>query len=548
MFFNSPIPAIKQMNMADSTLPANQRTRLTAILVLAGSLLLGGCTTLRDEHIDQRPSSYALSNAIPSTLKKLAYAPPAPASDTSGFILLDSPLDALSSRLWLAEKAENTLDIQYYIFRADSTGKLVVSALLAAADRGVRVRVLLDDIYTTEHETNLLALDSHPNIEIRLYNAFQYRGGSTFTRLYEFLAKDGKPNRRMHNKLFVADNQMAITGGRNIGDEYFQADHRLSFVDLDVLVSGPVVGDLSASFDAYWNSDAVVPVRAIPGFKAARTQLPILRAALQEHAQILIATEYGQSLSGLPLRARLDSGTPPWLAAVSHVVVDPPEKVEGDSHISDTLVGQMFGLKLDPKRELVLISPYFVPGKMGTQWLHYLRGQGVKVRILTNSLAANDVPLVHVGYARYRLPLLKYGIEIHELKPVPNRATSRPKTLTSGSSRASLHAKSLVFDRESVFIGSFNFDPRSALLNTELGLVIRNPELAQQVANLAEAAMQPVNSYALSLRQNEDQETILTWTGLNEGHTRVLDNEPESTPWQRFMLRLLSVLPIEENL
>lgn len=534
--------------MADLTLPADRHTCLTAILALIGALLLGGCTTLRDEYIDQRPASYALSNATPSTLKQLAYAPPAPAGDTSGFILLDSPLDALSSRLWLAEKAEKTLDIQYYIFRADSTGKLVVSALLAAADRGVRVRVLLDDIYTTEHEANLLALDSHPNIEIRLYNAFQYRGGSPFTRLYEFFAKDGKPNRRMHNKLFVADNQIAITGGRNIGDEYFQAGHKLSFVDLDVLASGPIVSELSNSFDAYWNSDAVVPVRAIPGFKNARTRLPVLRQTLQDHAQTLISTEYGQSLSGLPLRTRLDSGTASWLAAVSHAVVDPPEKVEGDSHVSETLVGQMFGLKLDPKRELILISPYFVPGKMGTQWLQYLRGQGVQVRILTNSLAANDVPLVHAGYARYRMPLLKSGAEIHELKAVPNRATSRPKTLSSGSSRASLHAKSFVFDRESVFIGSFNFDPRSALLNTELGLVIRSPELAQQVAELAETAMQPVNSYALSLGKNADQETTLIWTGQNEGHVRVLDNEPESTPWQRFMLKLLSVLPIEENL
>lgn len=536
-------------NYMASLIPSNAHPmRLAIFQALALIVLLSGCTTLREKYIDARPPSYALSQAADSTLKKLAYTPHTPTDTTSGFILVDSPLDALSSRLWLAEKAEKTLDVQYYIFRADNTGKLVISALLAAADRGVRVRVLLDDIYTTEHESSMLALDSHPNIEIRLYNAFHYRGGSALTRLYEFFAKDGKPNRRMHNKLFAADNQIAITGGRNIGDEYFQAGQDLSFVDLDVLAAGPIVNALSTSFDSYWNSNAVVPVRAIPGFKEARLHLPALRNALHAHTQSLNASEYGQSLTTLPMRAKLEAGTAPWQVAQGHAVYDPPEKAEGTSHVSDTLVGQMFGLKLNPARELILISPYFVPGNMGTQWLQYLRSQGVKVRILTNSLAANDVPLVHAGYAPYRIPLLKSGAEIHELKPVPNRATSRPKAISSGSSRASLHAKSFVFDRENVFIGSFNFDPRSALLNTELGLLIRSPALAQQVASLAEIAMQPMNSYTLSLQKDENQETRLIWTGQNAGQIRVLDNEPESTPWQRFMLKLLSVLPIEQNL
>jgi cardiolipin synthase C len=534
--------------MTVPTPPADQHMRLVTVLTLAGALLLGGCTTLSDKRIDQRPPSYALAQETPSRLKQLAFAPPATTPDNSGFVLLDSGLDALAARLWLAEKAEKTLDIQYYIFHGDKTGKLVAGALLAAADRGVRVRVLMDDIYTTEHETSLTALDSHPNIEIRLYNAFHYRGGSPFTRLYEFFTQDGKPNRRMHNKLFAADNQMAITGGRNIGDEYFQAHQELSFVDLDVLASGPVVNALSLSFDTYWNSAAVIPARAIPGFNDARARLPLLREALQAHAFAMASTEYGQSLLDLPLHKKLDAGTTPWLAAQAHVLVDPPEKFEGLSHISETLVGQLLGLKVEPKREMILISPYFVPGNTGTQWLQYLRGQGVSVRILTNSLAANDVPLVHAGYARYREPLLTSGAEIYELKPVPNRATSKRRPIASGSSRASLHAKSFVFDRENVFIGSFNFDPRSTLINTELGMFIRSPQLARQVADLAEAAMQPANSYAVRLQKDENQETVLTWTGLNEGRERVLHSEPESTTWQRFMLKLLSVLPIEENL
>lgn len=524
--------------------------RLTAslTLLLATALWLGGCSSLKAKYIQQRDVSYAISRDAEVSLKNLGFKPTPAEAGQSGFLLVDSPLDALSVRLWLAEKAEKTLDVQYYIFRADDTGKLVISALLAAADRGVRVRVLLDDIYTTEHEASMLALDSHPNIQIRLYNAFHYRGGSPVTRLYEFFSKDGKPNRRMHNKLFAADNQMAIIGGRNIGDEYFQADNALSFVDLDVLASGAIVDALSGSFDRYWNSDAVVPARAIPGFKAARAELPALRERLQNHAQNLSATEYGLSLSRLPMRVSLDNRTAAWLGAQAHVVVDPPEKVDGNSHASETLVGQMFGLNLNPRQEFILISPYFVPGNMGTQWLQNLRSNGVKVRILTNSLAANDVPLVHVGYARYRMPLLKSGAEIHELKPVPNRAASKPKTITSGSSRASLHAKSFVFDRETVFIGSFNFDPRSALLNTELGLVIASPALSQQVVKLAEAAMQPVNSYALSLRKEEGQETQLIWTGQNAGNVRMLDKEPETTSWQRLKLKLLSVLPLEKHL
>jgi putative cardiolipin synthase len=529
--------------------PATSITRPLAafLLLLAASLALDGCTTLRDKQIEQRQPSYALPADTPTRLKSLAYAPPADAAEQSGFLLLDSGLDALAARLWLAEQAERTLDVQYYIVHGDKTGALVADALLRAAERGVRVRVLLDDIYVHEHETSLLALDSQPNLEIRVFNAFRHRGSNPLLRLMQFFVESDRLNRRMHNKLFIADNQMGITGGRNIGDEYFQAHDTFGFVDLDVLAAGPVVPEMSTSFDEYWNSEAVVPVRAIPGYKDARELLPGLKQRLAGARESLQATAYWQDLRASPLPGQLASGETPWLEGVAHMVVDPPEKVEGNSSVSDLLLGQMIGLRVDPEEELLVISPYFVPGRIGMDWLAYLRARGVAVKVLTNSLAANDVPLVHAGYSRYREPLLDLGVDLYELKPLPRSSPKKRNLGSSGSSRSSLHAKSFVFDRKRVFIGSFNFDPRSALLNTELGLVIDSPLLAEIVALMAEQGMMPANSHRLSLDGSGEARTLV-WTSESARGVEATDGEPNSTRWQRFMLELLKLLPIEENL
>jgi len=518
------------------------------LMLLAVTQLLGACTTLRDKIVDKRQASFALSRDTPTRLKQIAYTPQEDLADASGFVLLDSGMDALSSRLWLAEQAEKSLDVQYYIFHGDKTGAIVADALLRAARRGVRVRVLLDDIYVFENESGILALDSQPNLEIRLFNAFRHRGSNPFVRFMQFVTDGDRLNRRMHNKLFIADNQFGITGGRNIGDEYFQAHDEFGFVDLDVLASGPVVGEMSKAFDDYWNSEAVVPVRAIPGYRKARQQLPALAYGLARARAEMEATPYWKDMQSRPFAAQLRQGNIHWMDGVAHTVVDPPEKVEGNSHISDLLLGQLVGLRVDPEEELLLVSPYFVPGKVGMDWFAYLRSRNVNIRVLTNSLAANDVPLVHAGYARYREPLLDMGVELFELKPLPN-SSPRKRNLagSSGSSRSSLHAKSFVFDRKRVFIGSFNFDPRSALLNTELGLVIDSPLIAEIVAIMSEQGMSPMNSHRLSLYEKDGKKKIV-WTSRTDQGEVGTDGEPNATRWQRFMIDVLKLLPIEGNL
>ena len=514
--------------------------------MLCGLALLAGCTTLRDDLRPPRPSQ-AIATDMPGVLKDLAYRD---GDGRSGFVPLEDGLDALSARLWITDHAQHTLDVQVYIFHGDKTGALLADALLRAAQRGVRVRVLLDDIYSERNEAELIALDSQSKIEVRLFNPFRYRGGNLLTRAYEYFTDDGRVNQRMHNKLYIADNQMGIAGGRNIGDEYFEANQGLAFLDLDVLASGPIVQDMSRSFDAYWNSSEVVRARALPRYRESRQRLPALTERLAALRQQLFRSDYGRSLAMRQVGERLARGELAWLPAPASLLVDPPDKVDGKSPLSQLVVGQLAGLRLDPKQDVLLVTPYFVPGKIGMDWLGYLRAHGVNVRVLTNSFAATDVPLVHAGYARYRVDLLKAGVQLYELKPQENGQPKQHFSAGSGSSRASLHAKTFVFDRRQVFVGSFNFDPRSALLNTELGVVIDSPDIARRVMALAEDAMTPSRSHRVQLKPaRPGAKPQLIWFSRNQnGELDSTDTEPNTTHWQRFLLELYSNLPIEEDL
>ena len=531
-------------------MPANGagKLKLPRLFLLGGLLLafLHGCATIDIDRAASRPASRAISQDTPSQLRKLAYKPPTSNPKESGFVLLDSGLDALAARLWLAEKAEKTLDVQYYIFHGDKTGGLLVEALMKAADRGVRVRVLLDDIYTHKNEADIMALYSHPNIEIRLFNPFFFRGGNPLLQLGQFM-QDDRLNSRMHNKLFAADNQFAITGGRNIGDEYFVAHDEFSFVDLDVMVSGPAVAELSDSFDAYWSSETVVPARALPGYREVRDRLPALEAALKKNKAEIEASDYGRELESVLFERRFFSGELPTYAGTARVVADPPEKIEGNTRTRNLLVSQLSALGNDTRHEALVISPYFVPGKMGMSMIGHMRERGIKVRVLTNSLAASDVPVVHAGYAGYRKALLEMGVELHELKPQANAAPKKTRIVGRGSSRSSLHAKSLVFDRQKVFIGSFNFDPRSAWLNTELGLIIDSRAVARKVTEMAERAMDPRYSHQLSLK-TVDGQTEIVWASRTERGETVSNTEPNTSWWQRRWVDFLMLLPIEDQL
>ena len=403
----------------------------------------------------------------------------------SGFHLLHGGHAALAARLALAQRATRTLDVQYYLFHNDTTGKLVAAALLAVAERGVRVRLLVDDIDTAHKELRLATPNAHPNIQVRLFNPFHTRSTNLFVKGWQALREHVRLNRRMHNKVFIADNQLGITGGRNIGDEYFNAHHDLAFVDLDVVAAGAIVDELSQSFDQYWNSDAAVPASALP-VDASDIRLQRAIRFLQAFRAQHLDSEYGRALTAADPIPKLLTGQLPLHIARADLIVDPPDKV---------LIGQLAGLSIKPTRRALIVSPYFVPGATGMAYFEYWRSQGVQVDVLTNAYAASDVPVVHAGYANYRIPLLEAGINLYELKPVSEPTGERLRDLGSGSSRASLHAKTFIFDDEHVFIGSFNFDPRSALLNTEMGLVIHSPELSRQVTAIAQDAMRPERSY-----------------------------------------------------
>lgn len=466
----------------------------------------------------------------------------------SGFLPLSNGLDAFVARLALADTAERTLDVQYYLFHDDATGRLFAAYLLQAADRGVRVRLLLDDMDTGGRDAGLVAIAHHPNIDIRLFNPFPSRT----MRFVNFVLHFGTVTRRMHNKSFTADNLVTIVGGRNIGDEYFDAAEGANFGDMDVLAVGPVVREVSTAFDRYWNSDLAFPVGALdvdpdPAFVArAREHL-----AREIHA--LPSTAYGRRLQESALTKRLEAGELDLFWATSRVLYDLPEKVRTDPEDRSNHLGPELGdLLTSVEKDLILISPYFVPGKEGTALLRTLVERGRRVTVLTNSLAATDVPAVHAGYARYRRSLLEGGVELYEMRPTVHTGLANESRF--GESQASLHAKTLVFDQESVLVGSMNLDPRSNLLNTEMGILIESPALAQLVAQWRESGL-PEVAWRVELEEVEAEqapvvtERRLVWIGQENGQVvRRYDREPDAGLWGRFQALLFRLLPVERQL
>lgn len=520
------------------------RAFLRIFPILALVALLPACATLRTDI--PRVASHALPPDPHTSLGQIVARVLDPAQPSS-FRLLESGRAALAARLALANRANKTLDLQYYLFHADTSGRVLVDALLQAADRGVRVRVLLDDVDTAESEQAIIALDAHKNIQIRLYNPFHVRGNSPLGRAVEFIGDKDRLNRRMHNKLFLADNQFGITGGRNIGDEYFQVENNVAFRDLDVMAVGATVGEMSAAFDQFWNSQHSIPARALPFDGARRKLLAERREALEAHrdqVQSLMAPYLDMdTLGGGPV-----PGLGPWTPGQAELVLDDPDKTAGTASASDLPITRLLRMGLEAREEVLIASPYFVPGRMGTDFLTQLGKRGVRVRILTNSLAANDVGVVHAGYARYRLPLLIAGVELNELKPMKEAPGVRIVT-TRGSSRASLHSKAMVVDRARAYIGSMNLDPRSVLLNTEAGLLIHGPELAAQVARFIEAGMSREQSYLVKIDPDSDPaERKLIWLERQGGKEFRHADEPRAGLLRRFLIDLMSELPIEEDL
>ena len=485
----------------------------------------------------ERTASKALADTASTRLGK-AISPMIEAHPgTAGIYPLPNAHDAFAARMLLAEAAERSLDIQYYIWRKDLTGTMLFDALRRAAERGVRVRLLLDDNKTPGLDGTLAAIDSHPNIEVRLFNPFVIRK----LRLIGYVTDFVRLNRRMHNKSFTADNQATIIGGRNIGDEYFDAaaEGTLSFTDLDVIAVGPVVNELSSDFDRYWASGSSYPAdRLLP--PATPDDLAQLQQDASRLEHDLAAAEYRQAIERSDFAGRLIKGTLEFEWAPTRMVSDDPAKGLGQAAPEAQLPQKLRQVIGTPNTEFELVSPYFVPTAAGVDVFVAMARRGVEIRILVNSLEATDVVAVHSGYAKRRKPLLEAGIALYEMRLVSPDAERHRSTGPLGSSASSLHAKTMSVDRSRVFIGSFNFDPRSANLNTELGFVMASPALAAQMANLLETGI-PQIAYEVHLSDAGK----LYWTEHRDGEVVRHDIEPGTSAWRRSAVWFLSLLPIE---
>ncbi len=451
----------------------------------------------------------------------------------SGVLALEDGVDAFAARHWLAQLAERTIDVQYYIWEADTSGRLLFSALLEAAKRGVQVRVLLDDNNTSGMDALLARLDSHPNIQVRLFNPFSFRT----LRALGYLTDFARLNRRMHNKSFTVDGEVTIVGGRNVGDAYFGVGEQPIFSDLDVLTIGEVVPQVSADFEAYWNSASVKPLSSVVSESLADNGIGLT----DSESDSPTARRYLERLTTTSFARHIETGELPLIWAPASLLSDDPRKGQGREDRKSLLAERFHKVIGAPEVQLDLISAYFVPTRSGVALLLSLARRGVKIAILTNSLAANDVSVVHAGYARWRKKLLRRGIALYELKPDPQMPHALHDRGLTGSSGSSLHAKTFSVDNKKVFIGSFNFDPRSAMLNTEMGLVIESEELAHTIHQRFTEGQRRV---AWELRL--DRWGRLNWVDEDaRGHLQVHKHEPETRFWQRVVVRLASRLPIE---
>ena len=510
--------------------------RLVAAPVAAW--LLAACAGL-PEGIPREPS-HAFA-APETTALGRSYAPAlAGAPGLSGFRLLVSGQEAFAARAALAESAQRALDLQYYIVQDDATATLLLDTAARAAERGVRVRVLVDDLSAVAREGRLAMLADHAGVEVRLFNPFAARGGLGLPQVLEMLGDGRRLNRRMHNKAWIADGAVAVAGGRNLSDTYFDAAPGGGFADLDVLAAGPVVAQLSASFDRYWNSAWAVPIAA-----AGRPDAHAL-AATRAQVGVQLARfrvgDYVRSLRRDAFGDAVRNGNVPLVMAPAEVFLNVPAEpgAPAESEASEVFT-EMRRAAEGARRELVLVTPYLVPGEKGQQLLCALAARGVRVRVLTNSLASTDVVVVHAGYARYRPGLVACGVELHELRPQRGADTQRRSGLSSG---ASLHSKAVVVDGETVFLGSMNLDPRSRQLNTELALRIASAELARQVTALFDEATTP--DQAFHVRLAAPGRSRLHWHAHDAAGAPVhYTREPLATGWRLWVLRLLGTLAPE---
>jgi putative cardiolipin synthase len=513
------------------------RCGTTGLLPLLGALaLLSACAQLPER--PELPPQSAAAPGDAGPLDTAVAAAEASHPGESAFRLVSEGPEAFVIRAHTARLAARSIDVQTYIWHADLTGRFLAKELLDAGDRGVRVRLLVDDLDARNNNYAFAALDAHPNIDVRMFNPLASREG-TLSMAFEFVGGMKRLNRRMHNKSWIVDNRIALAGGRNLGDEYFGASDEVNFADLDFAMVGPVVRDVSASFDRFWNSGHAWPVALLSPEAVTQEALAAIRPRLQAAAEATHDSRYATVLAGDPAVQRLLAGDWPmtWTSRYEFVS-DSPDKIDGEVEgIDSSGVARALGPVFGETRELLtIVSPYFVPGEGGTGRLVSMREAGRSVRILTNSLAANDVAAVHGGYSRYRKKLLKGGVELWELKP--QRAGAVESSLF-GSSGASLHTKAVTTDGEVLFVGSFNLDPRSVSLNTEQGVIVHDRGLAAQLETLFSRMASGSKSWRVTLHEGR-----LQWSDEFGDY----DAEPEASGWRRFQAWLTRVLPVESQL
>ena len=509
--------------------------RFPAWAVAALASLLTACASLPS--LEGRTATYAIADTALTRLGR-AVAPGVLAHPgKTGIHALPEPYDAFAVRVLLARAAEKSLDVQYFVWHGDQVGYLLFEALWQAAERGVRVRILLDDFDTSGLDPTIAALDAHPNIEVRLYNPFVQRGA----RALNFVSDFSRVNRRMHNKSFTADDQVSVVGGRNIGNEYFGASSGVGFADLDVIAVGPAVRDVSKEFDLYWNSSSAYPADSFVG-PAGPQGAADLMAAFRANAADAESIAYIDAVRSTSLIQDLLNRQLALEWTEAKVVYDDPAKTLDTTASTDLLLfPQLVQAVGRPEETLDLVSPYFVPGADGTNALAALAAAGVKVRILTNSLAASDVKSVHSGYAKRRQDLLRAGVRLYELKPTAAGVSRESRARYGTSSSSALHAKTFAVDRNRIFVGSFNFDPRSAHLNTEMGMAISSPALAQRLAEFFDT---DVHLAAYEVRLSADGGR-LEWIEQTASGEKRYDADPETSWLLRREVDIMSILPIE---
>jgi len=498
---------------------------------------LAGCATVNFDYPKTESNALPVQDTAGSHLGRQVTDIVAAHPGESGFHPIYAGIDSLALRLLLAERAEHTIDAQYFLIHDDLVGNLFLNALLRAANRGVRVRFLLDDVLSKGLDPGLAALDSHENIEVRIFNPFAHRRARALD-----VTSLGRITRRMHNKSFTVDNQVTLIGGRNIANEYFDASAHEKFSDLDVLTIGPMVPEVSTMFDMYWNHRAAVPIAALADNpKSAAEALAKLGDRVRQSFETARTSEYADAVRQSIVNY-VESDTKALIWAPYDLVYDSPDKSSADTaDESEFITTQMTETIGEIEKQLFVITPYFVLLKDDIEGFSGLLNRGVDVTVLTNSLAANNHTAAHGGYSPSRKPLLRKGAHLYELRA--NVDSPADEKLPPHAPVSTLHAKTFVVDGKSIFIGSFNWNQRSVHRDTELGVIIHSPEIANELVGRVSAAL-PLGSFKVSLNESGK----LLWTGTENGQEVVVTKEPQTGFWKRLAAGIMRMMPIKSQL